>query len=176
MLGLIWQTGPASAYDIRRRMAQSPSTQWSASAGAIYPLVHRLHRRRLLSARAQATGKRARRVYAITPAGLRVLRAWIGPPLSADAISVAYDPLRSRARFLAALTPARRLAWIAAARAALDEVERRVRAWDEAHPAEPGAPEDRITRMITRNGQLDVESRARWLDEFDRALRSPVRP
>ncbi|MCC6677948.1 MAG: PadR family transcriptional regulator [Phycisphaerales bacterium] len=164
VLGLVWQTGPASAYDIRRRMAESPSTQWSASAGAIYPLVQRLHRRRLLSAQARATGKRPRRVYAITPAGLAVLRAWIGPPLSPEAISVAYDPLRSRARFLAALPPARRLAWIAAARAALDEVERKVRAWDRAHAHDP------IAGMITRNGELDVQSRSRWLDEFAQAL------
>lgn len=176
VLGLVWQTGPASAYDIRRRMAESPSTQWSASAGAIYPLVQRLHRRRLLSARARATGRRARLVYAITPAGLRALRAWIGPPLSPEAISVAYDPLRSRARFLAALPPAHRLAWIAAARAALDEVEARVRAWDLAHAGTGDAAADRITRMITRNGELDVQCRARWLEEFERALAADPRP
>lgn len=170
VLGLVWQTGPASAYDIRRRMSESPSSQWSASAGAIYPLVQRLHRRRLLSARAHRTGRRARRLYAITPAGLHALRAWIGPPLSPEAVSVAYDPLRSRARFLAALPPAQRLAWVNAARAALDQVAGKVRAWDAAHAGEPFAA------LITRNGELDVECRTRWLDEFARALERRAGP
>lgn len=169
VLGLIWQTGPASAYDIRRRVSESPSTQWSASAGAIYPLVQRLHRRRLLSARGETTGRRARRTYSITPAGLRALRAWIGPPLAREAITVAYDPLRSRARFLAALPPEDRLAWVDAARAALDQVAEKVRAWDAAHAADPFAA------LITRNGELDVQSRARWLDELARAL-APGKP
>lgn len=169
VLGLVWQAGPCSAYDIRRRMSRSPSTQWSASAGAIYPLVQRLHRRRLLSAQTLANGKRARRVYAVTPAGLRVLRDWIGPPLPPDAVTVAYDPLRSRARFLAVLPPEQRLAWIQSARDALDDVERKVKAWDAEHSGEPFAA------MITRNGELDVKSRSRWLDEFARALRADPR-
>lgn len=166
VLGLVWQLGPCSAYDIRRHMTRSPSTQWSASAGAIYPLVQRLHKRGLLSSKAERNGKRGRRVYAVTPTGLKALRAWVGPPLAEEAATVAYDPLRSRARFLGALTREQQLEWVEEARRALDEVERKVRSWQETY-----GEADLITTLVTRNGEMDVEARKKWIDEVGRVLR-----
>jgi DNA-binding PadR family transcriptional regulator len=174
VLGLIWQLGPASPYDIRRHMQESPSTQWSASAGAIYPLIARLHKDGLLRARDTATGKRRRRDYSITAAGLRTLRAWIGPPLAPEAVTVAYDPLRSRARFLAALTPAQRRRWCAAALASLRQVEERVRDWQKSFGGAQWGGE--VAAVITRSGEIDVQSRTEWLRELERALaREPER-
>ena len=160
VLGLVWQLGPVSPYDIRRHMQGSPSTQWSASAGAIYPLMRRLQRAGLLLSEAKRDGKRRRREYRITSKGLGVLRAWIGPPIGSEAVTVAHDPLRSRARFLEALPDADRRAWFVAARAALDEVEKRVNAWAEAEPAP-----SRSARVMNKSGELDVKSRRAWLDE-----------
>lgn len=159
VLGLIWQIGPASPYELRRHMQSSPSTQWSASAGAIYPLVQRLQRAGLLASEAKRDGKRRRREYRITSKGLAVLRAWIGPPIGAEAVTVAHDPLRSRARFLDVLPEGERRAWIAAARAALDEVEMRVSAWAKETTA------SRWARVMNKSGELDVSSRREWLDE-----------
>lgn len=167
VLGLVWQLGPASPYQLRRHMLASPSTQWSASAGAIYPLLKRLERAGLLRSDARRTGKRLSRAYQITPHGLRALRVWIGPPLAAEAVTVAHDPLRSRARFLAALTPAQRTQWLAAARAALDRVEELVRAWQEDHASALGAS----ASLTTRSGELDVQSRREWLGALHRASR-----
>ncbi len=166
VLGLIWQLGAASPYDIRRQMQQSPSTQWSASAGAIYPLVRRLQRAGLLVSEAKREGRRRRREYRVTSKGLGVLRGWIGPPLGEDVVTVAHDPLRSRARFLEALTDAERRLWFSAARAALDEVERRVNAWAESAT---GAP-PRAARVMNKSGELDVRSRREWLDESARIM------
>jgi DNA-binding PadR family transcriptional regulator len=157
VLGLVWQLGPCSPYDVRRHMQESPSTQWSASAGAIYPLLRRLERSGLVASRAQRTGMRERREYRITPRGLRALREWVGPPLATDAVTVAHDPLRSRARFLKALTPREQESWIAAAREALDEVERRVRVWSEERR------DDEAAAIMTLSGELDVKSRREWL-------------
>src|SRR4051812_17726619 len=84
VLGLIWQLGPASAYEVRRHMQDSPSTQWSASAGAIYPLMQRLERLGLLKGSDHQLGKRARREYRTTPAGLAALKSWIGPPFAPE--------------------------------------------------------------------------------------------
>lgn len=165
VLGVIWQLGPCSPYDIRRHLAASPSTQWSASAGAIYPLVKKLEQRKLLRARDQATGKRPRRMYVITPAGRRVLQGWVGPPLASEAISVAYDPLRTRARFLGIATAAQRHAWVKAAEAALAEVERRVQEWQSSYGGE-----DPFLRLMTRTGELDVQSRRVWLREVSSAV------
>jgi len=169
VLGLAWQLGPASPYEIRRHMQESPSTQWSGSAGAIYPLMQRLERAGLLSSHAERDGKRRRREYKITPKGLAALRSWIGPPLGAEAVTVAHDPIRSRARFLTALTPAKRREWLAAARAALDEVEHLVRSWSERHGTSANEETARAARLMTRSGEIDVESRRRWLEEAARA-------
>lgn len=158
-LGLVWQLGPASAYDIRTHMQKSPSTQWSGSAGAIYPLIRRLARRGLLSGKRERVGRRGRVRYHITPAGLRVLKAWVGPPFSPDAITVSYDPLRSRARFLAALAPAQRTKWLAAADEALDRVEERVLLWHELHAGRG----DEFMAALTQHGELDVAARRQWL-------------
>jgi DNA-binding PadR family transcriptional regulator len=166
VLGLIWQLGVASPYDIRRQMQRSPSTQWSASAGAIYPLMRRLQRAGLLSSEAKREGKRRRREYRLTAKGLGVLRCWIGPPFGEEVVTVAHDPLRSRARFLEALTEAERRQWFSAARAALDEVERRVNAWAESATASP----TRAARVMNKSGELDVQSRRRWLDESDQIM------
>lgn len=166
MLGLVWRAGPCSPYDVRQHLRASPSTQWSASAGAIYPLLRRLEASGLVKSRSKRTGKRERREYEITGRGLEALRAWVGPPLAEQAVTVAHDPLRSRARFLDALPREAQLEWIQAARGALDEVERRVLAWDEEFGADPAAA------LLTASGELDVRSRREWIDAVERHARS----
>jgi len=166
VLGLIWQHGPCSAYAIRRILADSPSSQWSASAGAIYPLVERLERDGLIAGADRAAGKRERREYKITAAGRRGLKRWIGPPLNDDAITVTADPLRSRVRFLALLSSEERDAWLDAAEAALDDVAARVAHWDDRY-ADAAHPE---LALLTRHAQLETAFRRVWLAEIRTAL------
>ncbi len=162
VLGLVWRHGPCAPYDVRRLLAESPSTQWSASAGSIYPLAARLEKAGYLRGRARRTGKRARRELTLTPKGLRALRTWIGPVMAPEAATVTHDPLRSRARFLGALTPAQRRAWVRAARATLDDVETKVRRWHEEH-AEGG---DAYASLITLHAEMDLAFRRAWLARF----------
>jgi DNA-binding PadR family transcriptional regulator len=166
VLGLVWQRGPCSPYELRRHMASSPSRQWSASAGAIYPLMRRLEAEGLLSSAMARHGRRARREYRMTPAGLTVLRRWLGPPLTEAAITVSHDPLRSRARFLGALSAARQREWIAAALASLDVLAERVQAWQEQF----GAGGDPFLELLTRSGELDVAARRGWLKRLRQEL------
>jgi len=158
VLGLVWDLGPCSPYLLRVHLARSPSSQWSASAGAIYPLVARLERQGLLSSRARTTGRRGHRELRITRQGVTVLRRWIGPPLAPGAVTVSYDPLRSRARFLGILTAAERRAWVEAALDTLDEVAARVRAWHDAF-----AGDDQFAASLTQSGEIDIAGRRRWL-------------
>jgi DNA-binding PadR family transcriptional regulator len=44
------------------------------SPGTLYPMLHGLERRGYLRARVERTGRRARKVYAITPRGARAFR------------------------------------------------------------------------------------------------------
>ncbi len=170
VLGLVWQAGSCSAYQVRRLLADSPSSQWSGSAGAVYPLLRRLESAGHVRARAGSTGKRRRREYRVTTAGLRTLRGWIGPPLRGEAVSVSYDPLRSRARFLAALPPGARRAWVSGARAALDQVARRVDRWHERY-----SDSDPFMGLMTRHGKRETESRRAWLTDVESALTSAQR-
>ncbi|MCC6427201.1 MAG: PadR family transcriptional regulator [Phycisphaerales bacterium] len=164
-LGLVWQLGPCSPYEVRRHMRASPSSQWSGSAGAIYPLMRRLEKRKLLESKPARTGKRARREYGITAGGLAALRQWIGPPLPEEAVTVTYDPLRSRARFLGAATPAQRRQWIGEAEEALERIAEMVEKWQASFGGG-----DEFLRLVTRNGELETEARRRWLMEVAERL------
>lgn len=151
------------------RAANSSASSWGWSgnsarparttcAGAIYPLFQRLERQGLLASESSARGKRERRLYVITATGLRELRAWIGPPLRAEAVTVTHDPLRSRVRFLGALTPAQRARWLRAASDALDQIERQIREWDGA-----SAMLDPYAAHMTVCGLADLAARRAWL-------------
>ena len=83
MLGAIHRSGPTTAYAIRAEFTRSPTSYYSASAGAIYPVVQRLGQRRLIRSRARKGDGRSSRLLEVTTAGRRALRAWVGPPLEA---------------------------------------------------------------------------------------------
>jgi DNA-binding PadR family transcriptional regulator len=168
VLGLVWERGPCSPYDLRRHMLASPSTQWSASAGAIYPLVRRLRRRQLLASAPARTGRRRRLEYRVTSGGVAALRAWIGPPLAPEAVTVSHDPLRSRARFLKALSPARRRAWVRDALEALARVEARVHAWHARFDTDA----DPVARLLSAHARRDLAARRAWLADVRRLFGS----
>src|SRR5215471_10904004 len=113
VLGVVWHRAPCTPYTIRREFLESPSPFWSGSAGAIYPLVARLERRGLLRGASHRTGRRRGWRYVPTAAGLRALRAWVGPPVPAWVLGVPMDALRTRVEFIGTLPRARREAFLA---------------------------------------------------------------
>ena len=161
VLGLIWQFGRVAAYRIRRHMQDSPSRQWSASTGAIYPVLRRLELHGLIQGRELHQGKRKRREYEISETGMAALREWIGPPMTPEVVTVTFDPLRTRGRFLSVLAPEDRLAWVDASLRALTEVETKVRAWGESHDRD-----DLFLAATTRNALLETAARRQWLEEM----------
>src|SRR5262249_34066386 len=104
VLGLVWVHGPCTAYVVRRVFQRSPSPHWSGSAGAIYPLVKRLERQGLLRSESHALGKRRSKQLVLTPPGQRILLPWLRPPSPDWVVGVPPDPLRTRLRFLGALS------------------------------------------------------------------------
>ena len=103
VLGLIATKGPCTPYAVRREFVDSPSPFWSGSAGAIYPLIARLARRGLVRVAGGTGDGRAGKLYALTPAGRRLLSRWIREPLSPVAIGIPPDPLRNRVQFIGVL-------------------------------------------------------------------------
>jgi DNA-binding PadR family transcriptional regulator len=163
VLGLVWASGPCTAYTVRRTFLRSPSPHWSGSAGTIYPIVQRLERRRLLASEPHSTGRRRSRLYRVTAAGNQALTAWMGPPLPQAAIGVPVDPLRTRTRFLAALSPERQETLLAEARkrlaSHLEEIERDVAERRNG---------DRYGYLMARGALLSTRARLAWLDEVRR--------
>lgn len=169
VLGIAHRDGPCTAYEIRRLLAVSPSTQWSGSAGAVYPSVRKLSRLGLLRTVAHPVRAKGTR-YIATPKGVDALRAWIGPPFDDVVRTVAHDPLRSRAALLGVLTAAERRAWVAAALALLDDVEAMVSQWADARAGDPASD------LLSVAGRTDVAARRAWLRKAIQILDHDTQP
>lgn len=160
-LGVIWKQGPCTAYAVRKHFRESPSSHWSASAGAIYPLIHRLVERGYLASADLPRGRRPSASLQVTKSGRAAFRAWIGPPVSAHVASQTFDALRTRALFLGVLTPQRRERWLADAENALREHRRRI---EESHAA-GGADEDEWFELAYRSSIRETRARLAWIRE-----------
>jgi DNA-binding PadR family transcriptional regulator len=115
VLGVIRLKGPCTPYAIRCEFRDSTTPYWSASAGAIYPLVARLTKKRLLRIARTINNGRGGKLYALTAAGEKAFIRWLGPPFSAIVLGTPPDPIRTRVNFLSALTPVSRKSFLAEA-------------------------------------------------------------
>jgi DNA-binding PadR family transcriptional regulator len=81
ILGLL-ADGPRSGYDIKKEVQETLPHFWNESVGHIYPMLHRLYGRGLVSRVTEpGEGKPARHVYHITEDGLAELRRWLAEPI-----------------------------------------------------------------------------------------------
>jgi PadR family transcriptional regulator, regulatory protein AphA len=69
-----------SAYELTTQMRRGLSLYWPRAESGVYDEPKNLIRHGLASARAEATGRRPRTVYAITAKGRRALRRWLAQP------------------------------------------------------------------------------------------------
>jgi DNA-binding PadR family transcriptional regulator len=160
-LGVVWQRGPCTAYEVRMEFAVSSTPRWSASAGSIYPALERLLRRKLVEAAAEDWGPRSKTRFAITRRGLAQLHRWVGPPFTSGLAGPTFDPIRTRACFLGAMARPARAKFV-------DQARRETRATLEALRAEAALPyaEGDFDAMSLRGSVLELEARLRWLDEL----------
>lgn len=106
VLAEIAKRGVATSYVVARTFADSPSEYWSGSAGAVYPLTKRLAARGMLTAVADADGKRSRLDYRLTDKGRAAMEAWL---LDGErAAGMGFDPLRTRLVYLDLVSPEKR--------------------------------------------------------------------
>ena len=168
VLGMIHATPGSTAHAIRERFRLSRSSHWSGSAGAIYPLMKKLHDRGWIEAEESSRGTRVRRSYTITASGLRELRSWLGPPVAEQAAAVTFDPLRTRVYMLGALAPKKQLLFLEEAEALLElevqELRSERRALDDT---------DDFWEQMGADGCLAVaQARLRWIKKTIEALRA----
>lgn len=166
VLGIIWKRGPCTSYAVCKEFVTSPSSYWSGSAGAIYPLVGRLVQRRLVRGAWGRTGRRRHRTYSLTETGEAALRAWLMPPIAPNAAMITYDPLRTRMYFLAMLRPADQ-------RKFLDDAEARLigeRARVDAECRRYRDAGDAFSHLAMRGAAHVIRARLSWIRDVRRAL------
>ena len=156
VLGVIGTRGPCTPYAVRREFLASLTPYWSGSAGAIYPLIARLRRRRLIRGSVSTGDARGRTLYSLTAAGSRALSRWLSPPLSALVVGAPPDPIRTRIGFLGLLRPAGRHALLADAIA-------KIRAQLGVLAAALKKPQDPFDRLALRGSYLMMAARLSWL-------------
>lgn len=165
VLALVAVDGPATPYAIRTVFLDSPSPQWSGSAGTIYPLIERLSRRRLIRAEVCLTGKRRGHQISLTAAGSQALRQWLALPIPEWVAGVPPDPLRTRVRFLSAISANRRKAFLQNAHHRTQAHLRAVEADCERKRAK-----DEFQYLMARGALLSMQSRCAFLQEVAHAL------
>ena len=163
VLGVFWQRGPCSAYAVQRNF-QPISAGWSASPGAVYPLLRRLQRRELIApVESTRRGARTIRTYRLTAAGRAALERWVLNPPEWAALPSA-DPIRTRTFFLDVLPAAARRAFVV-------EAERRTGEALEQFRKDSAAMDERGLQYLARlGGAHALKARRRWL----RAIRDRV--
>ena len=100
LLGLLYQA-PRSGYDLRKIFSTTPLSTFSDSPGSIYPALHRLQRRGLISSRVEERpGLRRRRLFSMTDAGLLKLRRRQSQPITDASVIRGVDDLMLRFGFM----------------------------------------------------------------------------
>jgi DNA-binding PadR family transcriptional regulator len=169
VLGIVWEGGPLTAYEVAKPFAESPSSYWSGSAGAIYPLVRRLEEKGLLRGKSAQWNSRKKRVLTITEQGLGALREWLAPPFSPSAGAASFDPIRTRVVFINALPPKARARFF-------EDAERVVReqltGLEELYTTQREAGTMQLDALSTLGGMHELRARLVWLAEVRRELSS----
>jgi|SRR5580692_2374866 DNA-binding PadR family transcriptional regulator len=158
--------GPCTTYALRREFMDSPSQYWSASSGAVYPLVLRLRKRGLIRVKGTTGDDREGSLYVLTAAGSRALVDWLSRLDAPSSISVPPDPMRNRIAFFALLDPETRKKFVAHATRELQASIERIRAHTQREKAQGN-----VFEYLVSGGALRmVESRLEWLLDVARVL------
>ncbi|MGJ8527621.1 PadR family transcriptional regulator [Maritalea sp.] len=72
----------ASLYDLKKTMEQSTVMFYNTSIGSIHPALQKLERQKYVTVREEANGKRIKKVYRRTQAGVEAFQSWISEPIA----------------------------------------------------------------------------------------------
>lgn len=124
VLGLI-STGPQSGYSIITTFDREVYRRWSASPGAIYPMLKRLEKRGVIVGELEGAHRtRPRRMYSLTPHGGQLLDEWLRARPSKTDVTEERDITLLKFLFAEKRLPRKEvLAWLAALEAALHDYE-----------------------------------------------------
>lgn len=153
ILGVIRRTGGATAYFVRKVFLDSRSSEWSGSAGAVYPAMARMKKLGWLKAHAHRDS-RGTTVHVLTSEGKHVHDVWLGDVKRATGAGI--DPFRTRAGAWQELTPS---AWRALKLALKRELQDQVKELKGRSPLR-----DEGEEMTNQLHIATLEARLRWLN------------
>jgi DNA-binding PadR family transcriptional regulator len=105
LLGLLVDE-PSSGYALKAFLTTTPASVYQPSSGALYPALKRLEQYGLLrSGLTVAAGRRKRRVYHATAAGIAAHVAWVRQPVRPETVAQDLGLHLMRFVFLAGLLP-----------------------------------------------------------------------
>lgn len=99
LVGLLAQK-PQSGYDLRKTFATTGMRHYSDSPGSIYPALKRLEARGSIEPAEAQTDARQRRLYRLTAAGRAEFVAWIGQPVTREAVRTKQHELMLRFAYM----------------------------------------------------------------------------
>ena len=157
--------GPSSGYQLKRDLDDTVGHFWSESFGQIYPILARLERDNLIRVVDSAgTGRRPRRIFALTSAGEAALEAWLAEPV--EERTRPRSELLLKVFFGASLPAGVTLEHVRAHRRVVTgqlEVFRAIASDLEENPEDD--PGHRYRLATLRYGLLNTEAVLRWCDE-----------
>jgi DNA-binding PadR family transcriptional regulator len=163
VLGVIRLKGQCTPYTVRREFRNSATPYWSASAGAIYPLITRMTKKRLIKVARTTSDGRGGKLYTLTAAGKKAFLQWLGPPFSPLHLGTPPDPIRTRVNFLGVLSPAHRQTFLLEAANQLDQF---LAAMIAAQPNELDAYE----RLALQGCIRAMAARVEWMRDMAKTL------
>lgn len=168
VLGLLATEGERSGYELAKRAERSVAYLWTPSRSQIYKVLPRLVAAGFARMReVEQRGRPDKAVYAVTPAGLEALRAWLEEVEDEPADQVVF-PLKV---FLCDFaSPATALAQLSAYRRFL---ERRLEAYEQLEADHAGSPRD-YRGHVLQHGLTRVRATLAWIDETTAAIESDL--
>ena len=161
VLGIVARKQPLTAYAIRKEFESAVTQSWSASAGAIYPLVRRLVDGGLLSETTKQDDGRGTILLRLPPAGRARLIDWVKAD-DLKALGPAADTMRTRGFAFSELPLKDRIRVLHDWRAITERSIELTREQIERFKQE----QDRTAAIATRGTQLQLEARLQWIDEM----------
>lgn len=157
-IAFIQRRQPCTPYQVRRSFEKSTTTQFSSSAGSIYPLMRRLSDRGYIYPVGRPSDGRGSTHYAVSAEGKRQVRHWIIGLTDASAVGM-YDPIRSRLLNLSLLPKAKQIRWLESMISLLEQQGDLIRIYE----TQEFVGDDRL-HEISRNAMWEENAlRLRWL-------------
>jgi DNA-binding PadR family transcriptional regulator len=155
VLSLIERMQPITAYQVRKVLTASPTTDISSSTGKIYPIVRRLKERGLVAADPVEGDQRNAEKLRCTDRGKQVLRQWV--MTLDDSYLLPEDPLRTRILSFHLLSKVEQVRWLKTTRADLAKKQEQIEAFALKYPGP-------IHDLAHASARLTTAARLAWID------------